>query len=97
MAKGKRGKALKTAQSTRKKIPNMSKNELAAELEEHRGSEAKYHSAISELQELKKEVSKLRESFNELKSRKETNYNPQANLEERLIKLERRMSEQEQY
>ena len=35
MAKGNQEKALKTPQSTRKKIPNMSKNELAAELEEH--------------------------------------------------------------
>ena len=47
MAKGNQGKALKTPQSTRKEIPNMSKNELAAELEEHRANEAKYHSAIS--------------------------------------------------
>ena len=73
MAKGNQEKALKTPQSTRKKISNMSKNELAAELEEHRANEAKYHSAISELQELKKEVSELKEYLNELKSSKETN------------------------
>ena len=97
MAKGNQEKALKTPQSTRKKISNMSKNELAAELEEHRAHEAKYHSAISELQELKKEVSELKESLNELKSSKETNCNPQTNLEERLTEIERRMSEQEQY
>ena len=97
MAKGNREKALKTPQSTRKKISNMSKNELAAELEEHRANETKFHSAISELQELKKEVSELKESLNKLKLSKETNYNPQTNLKERLTEIERRMSEQEQY
>ena len=97
MAKGNQEKALKTPQSTRKKISNMSKNVLAAELEEHRANEAKYHSTISEQQELKKEVSELKDSLNELKSSKETNYNPQTNLEERLTEIERRMSEQEQY
>ena len=51
---------------------------------------------MSELQELKKEVSKLKESLNELKSSKENNCNPQTNLEERLIKAEHRTSEQEQ-
>ena len=75
----------------------MSKNEPAAELEEYRANEAKYRSAISELQKPKKEVSELEESLNELKSSKETNCHPQTNLEERLIKLERRMSEQEHY
>ena len=64
---------------------------------EHRANEAKSHSAISELQELKKEVTELKEFFNELKSSKETNYNPKANLEERLIKFERRISKQKQY
>ena len=68
MAKGDQEKALKTSQSTRKKIPNTSKNVLAAELEEHRANETKHHSAISELQELKKEVSELKESL-----KKETN------------------------
>ena len=38
MAKCKLEKALKTSQSTQKKIPNMSKKELAAELEEHRAN-----------------------------------------------------------
>ena len=96
MAKGNQEKALKTPQSTQKKISNMSKNELAAELEEHRANKAKYHSAISELQELKKEVGKLKEPLNELKSSKETNYNLQTNLEERLTETECRMWEQEQ-
>ena len=48
MKKGNQEKVLKTSQSTRKKTPNMSKNELATELEEHRAKEAKYHSSISE-------------------------------------------------
>ena len=45
MAKGNQEKALKTLGSTQKKIPNMSKNELAAELQEHRANnKPKYHS-----------------------------------------------------
>ena len=45
MAKGNQEKALKTLESTQKKIPNMNKNELAAELEEHRANnKPKYHS-----------------------------------------------------
>ena len=64
---------------------------IAAELGEHRVNEAKCHSAISKLRELKKEVSKLKESLSEIKSSKEIKHNPQANLEERLIKPERRM------
>ena len=66
MAKGNQEKAVKTLQSTRKKTFNMSKNELAAELKEHRTNKAKYHSSICELQELKKEVSEVKESLNEL-------------------------------
>ena len=50
MAKGNQGKVLKTPQSSQNKIPNMSKNELVAELEEDRANEEKYHSAKSELQ-----------------------------------------------
>lgn len=53
MAKGNQEKSLKTPQSTRKKIPNMRKNELAAELERHRVNDKKYQSPMSELQELK--------------------------------------------
>ena len=52
MAKGNQEKDLKTLQSTQKKIPNMKKNELAAESEEHRANKAKHHSAISKVQEL---------------------------------------------
>ena len=37
----------------------MSKNQLAADLEEHRANEEKYHSPMSELHELKKEGSEL--------------------------------------
>ena len=75
----------------------MSKNELAAELEEQGVNEAKYRSAIPELQELKKEGRECNDYLNELKSSNETNYNPQVNLEERFIKVERRMPEQEQH
>ena len=50
MAKGNQEKSLKTPQSTRKKIPNMRKNELAAELERHRANDKKYQSPMSELQ-----------------------------------------------
>ena len=75
----------------------MSKNELAAELEEQGVNEAKYRSAILELQELKKEGRECNDYLNELKSSNETNYNPQVNLEERSIKVERRMPEQEQH
>ena len=75
----------------------MSKNELAAELEEQGVNEAKYRSAIPELQELKKEGRECNDYLNELKSSNETNYNPQVNLEERSIKVERRMPEQEQH
>ena len=39
----------------------MSKNELAAELEKHRANEAKYHSTISQIKELKKKDSELKE------------------------------------
>ena len=49
MAKGNQEKTLKTPQSTREKIFNMSKNELAAELEECTANKSKYHSAISKL------------------------------------------------
>ena len=75
----------------------MSKNELAAELEEQGVNEAKCRSAIPELQELKKEGRECNDYLNELKSSNETNYNPQVNLEERSIKVERRMPEQEQH
>ena len=75
----------------------MSKNELAAELEEQGVNEAKYRSAIPKLQELKKEGRECNDYLNELKSSNETNYNPQVNLEERFIKVERRMPEQEQH
>ena len=75
----------------------MSKNEPAAELEEQGVNEAKYRSAIPELQELKKEGRECNDYSNELKSSNETNYNPQVNLEERSIKVERRMPEQEQH
>ena len=75
----------------------MSKNEPAAELEEQGVNEAKYRSAIPELQELKKEGRECNDYLNELKSSNETNYNPQVNLEERSIKVERRMPEQEQH
>ena len=75
----------------------MSKNEPAAELEEKGVNEAKYRSAMPELQELKKEGRECNDYLNELKSSNETNYNPQVNLEERSIKVERRMPEQEQH
>ena len=64
MEKGNQEKVLKTSQSTRKKTPNMSKNELATELEEHRAKEAKYHSSISEL---KKELSELKGALSGLR------------------------------
>ena len=92
MAKGNQENALKTPQSIRRKIPNMSKNELTAELEEHRAYEEKYDFAMYELQELKKEVSELKESLYDLRSSKETNNKTQTNLEERLIKDDRPIS-----
>ena len=88
MAKGNQEQTLKTPQSTRKEIFNMSKNELAAELEEHTANEAKYHSAIFKLPELKKEVSELKELLNELKSSKETNYNLRQSWRKYSLKLD---------
>ena len=87
------------AQATpRKKISKMNKDKLTIELKEHRTNEEKYHSAIHELEEMKKEFTELKESFKELKTKRDdSTFNPQTNLEERLIELERRMSEQEHY
>lgn len=82
-------------QTTRKKVSNMSKTELAAEVKQHRTNEEKYLSALNEM---KKEIGELKDSLEELRSgRSENCYNPQRNLEKRLEELERRMSEQEQY
>ena len=82
----------------RKKISKMNKDELTVEVKEHRTNEQKYHSAINELEEMKKEFNELKESFKELKGKKnDTAFSPKTNLEERLIEIERRMSEQEQY
>ena len=82
-------------QTTRKKVSNMSKTELAAEVKQHRSNEEKYLSALNEM---KKEIGELKDSLEELRSgRSENCYNPQRNLEKRLEELERRMSEQEQY
>ena len=82
-------------QTTRKKVSNMSKTELAAEVKQHRSNEEKYLSALNEM---KKEIGELKDSLEELRpGRSENCYNPQRNLEKRLEELERRMSEQEQY
>ena len=75
-------------QTTRKKVSNMSKTELAAEVKQHRSNEEKY---LSTLNEMKKEIRELKDSLEELRSgRSENCYNPQRNLEERLEELERR-------
>ena len=44
-------------QTTRKKVSNMSKTELAAEVKQHRSNEEKYLSALNEM---KKEIGELR-------------------------------------
>ena len=75
-------------QTTRKKVSNMSKTELAAEVKQHRSNEEKYLSALNEM---KKEIDELKDSLEELRSgRSENCYNPQRNLEERLEEQERR-------
>ena len=82
-------------QTARKKVSNMSKTELAAEVKQHRSNEEKYLSALNQM---KKEIGELKDSLEELRSaRSENCYNPQRNLEKRLEELERRMSDQEQY
>ena len=76
----------------------MSKTELAAEVKQHRSNEEKYLAALNELQELKKEMGELKNSFEELRTgRRDNHFQPERNLEKRLEELERRMSEQEQY
>ena len=82
-------------QATRRKVCNMSKTELAAEVKQHRSNEEKYFSVLNKMRE---EIGELKDCLEELRSgRSENCYNPQRNLEKRLEELERRMSEQEQY
>ena len=54
-------------QTTRKKVSNMGKTELAAEVKQHRSNEEKYLSALNEM---KKEIGELKNSLEELRSGK---------------------------
>ena len=63
--RGNQTNAPTSPQTTRKKVSNMSKTELAAEMKQHRSNEEKYLPALNEM---KKEIGELRDSLEKLKS-----------------------------
>ena len=82
-----------TLQGNRKKINKMNKTELQEEVKIHRKNEAQYKENLTNL---RKEINEIKEELKELRLLKEK-YSPQDNLTTRMIAIEKRMAEQEQY
>ena len=88
------------ATPTRKKPENMTKNERIAEIKEHRQNEAKYQekeaSYQESIEELRKEISSMKNVLEKLMKEREE-YNPMQNYHNRVVEIEKRVAEQEQY
>ena len=82
-----------TLQGNRKKIDKMNKTEVQEEVKIHRKNEAQYKENITNL---RKEINEIKEELKELRLLKEK-YSPQDNLTTRMIAIEKRIAEQEQY
>ena len=82
-----------TLQGNRKKIDKMNKTELQEEVKIHRKNEAQYKENLTNL---RKEINETKEELKELRPLKEK-YSPQDNLTTRMIAIEKRIAEQEQY
>ena len=82
-----------TPQGNRKKIDKMNKTELQEEVKIHRKNEAQYKENLTNL---RKEINEIKEEQKELRLLKEK-YSPPDNLTTRMIAIEKRIAEQEQY
>ena len=71
----------------------MNKTELQEEVKIHRKNEAQYKENLTNL---RKEINEIKEELKELRLLKEK-YSPQDNLTTRMIAIEKRIAEQEQY
>ena len=71
----------------------MNKTELQEEAKIHRKNEAQYKENLTNL---RKEINEIQEELKELRLLKEK-YSPQDNLTTRMIAIEKRIAEQEQY
>ena len=82
-----------TPQVSRKPLKNLNKKELEMEANRLRGKERLYESSLNELRD---EIKSLKSTIDELKKEKEQ-YKPSRALHKRVIDLEKRTAQQEQY
>ena len=82
-----------TLQGNRKKIDKMNKTELREEVKIHRKNEAQYKENLTNL---RKKINEIKKELKQLRLLKEK-YSPQDNLTTRMIAIEKRIAEQEQY
>ena len=82
-----------TLQGNRKKIDKMNKTELREEVKIHRKNEAQYKENLTNL---RKKINEIKKELKQLRLLKEK-YSPQDNLTTRMIAIEKRITEQEQF
>lgn len=84
-------------EETHGNLDNKKKNELIDIIKKYRANEGLL---MQELQELKTEISTIKETLNEMKNthnNTQEHFSPNKDIEQRTINLEKRMAEQEQY
>ena len=82
-----------TLQGNRKKIDKMNKTELQEEVKIYGKNEAQYKENLTNL---RKKINEIKEELKQLRLLKEK-YSPQDNLTTRMVAIEKRIAEQEQY